>query len=65
MKKSEILFCVGEPERTGGLTFVGAILSDARRSREKKMDWKSLVACEEPWAIVIEKQKQTAFFFCG
>jgi hypothetical protein len=36
MKESQILFCAEESERTGGLTFVGAILSRARRLREKK-----------------------------
>jgi hypothetical protein len=62
MKKSQILFCAEESERTGGLTFIDEILSGARRLREKKMDWKSSFGCEELWTIVMKSKKQTAHF---
>jgi len=36
MKKSQILFCVEESERTGGLTFYDVIWSRAGRLHEEK-----------------------------
>jgi hypothetical protein len=65
MNKSQILFCAGEPERTGGLTFVDVIWSRARRLHEEKIDWMSALGCEELWAIVMKSKKNDGRFFAA
>jgi hypothetical protein len=60
MTKTEILFCVGESERTGGLTFYDVFWSRARRLQEEKNGLEVCVRMGGAVDYSHEKQKMTA-----